>query len=76
LYICRQSYTSIPKIISRNCNYIFVFKVNDKVSIKRIISNHGLSSVLEPEMIGKYYYYATAKPLGFLLIDRSGYNEF
>ena len=81
-----QSYTSIPKIISRNCNYIFVFKVNDKVSIKRIISNHGLSSSISPETIEQYYYYATSKPLGFLLIDlktndencrfRSGYNEF
>jgi hypothetical protein len=60
--------------------------VNDKVSIKRIISNHGLSSSTNPETIEQYYYYATAKPLGFLIIDlktnedncrfRSGYNEF
>jgi Tfp pilus assembly ATPase PilU len=81
-----QSYTAVPKIISRNCNYIFVFKVNDKTSIKRIISNHGLSSIVEPDIIEKYYYYATNKPLGFLLIDlknsndnmrfRSGFNEF
>ena len=28
-----QNYTSVPKIISRNCNYIFCFKINDKTSI-------------------------------------------
>ena len=81
-----QSYTAVPKIISRNCNYIFVFRVNDKVSIKRIISNHGLSSETNPDIIEKYYYYATSIPLGFLLIDlkinddtkrfRSGYTDF
>lgn len=81
-----QSYTAVPKIISRNCNYIFVFKVGDKVSIKRIISNHGLSSAASAEQIEQYYYYAISKPLGFLLIDlktnddsrrfRSGFLEF
>ncbi len=25
-----QSYTSVPKIISRNCNYLFIFRLNDK----------------------------------------------
>ena len=42
-----QSYTSVPKIISRNCNYLFIFRLNDKVSIKRIISNHSLSGLGE-----------------------------
>jgi hypothetical protein len=81
-----QSYTAVPKIISRNCNYIFLFKVNDKTSIKRIISNHGLSSVISPEIIEQFYYYASNLPLGFLLIDlktndeskkfRSGFTHF
>ena len=81
-----QSYTSVPKIISRNCNYLFIFRLNDKVSIKRIISNHSLSGLVSAQEIEQYYYYATSKPLGFLLIDlktndencrfRSGYNEF
>jgi len=81
-----QSYTAVPKTISRNCNYIFVFKVNDKVSIKRIISNHGLSASISPDIIEEFYHYASNKPLGFLLIDlktldehkrfRSGFTEF
>lgn len=64
-----QSYTSVPKIISRNTNYIFLFRINDRVSIKRIIGNHGLSSYITPEQIEQYYYYCIKQPLGFLLID-------
>ena len=81
-----QNYTSVPKIISRNCNYIFCFKINDKVSIKRIISNHGLSDNYSPEQIERYYHYCIAQPLGFLSIDlktndsskvlRCGFTEF
>ncbi len=57
-----QSYTSVPKVISRNCNYIFILRVNDKISIKRIISNHGLSSSIEPKTMEQYYYYSTEEP--------------
>ena len=81
-----QSYTSIPKIISRNCNYLFIFRLNDKVSIKRIISNHSLSGLVSPEQIEQYYYYCIKQPLGFLLIDlkttddnkrfRCGFSDF
>lgn len=81
-----QSYTAVPKIISRNCNYIFLFRINDKYSIKRIISNHGLSSQISPETIEQFYYYSIEEPLSFLLIDlktnddklrfRKGFTEF
>lgn len=70
-----QEYTSVPKIISRNCNYIFCFKINDKISIKRMISNHGLSGYYTPEQIEKYYYYCISRPLGFLLIDLKTNDE-
>jgi len=81
-----QSYTAIPKIISRNCNYIMIFKINDKVSIKRIIDNHGLVNTYKPEQIERMYHYSTSMPLGFLTIDlktqdeskrlRSGFTSF
>jgi hypothetical protein len=84
-FMC-QSYTAVPKIISRNCNYIFLFRINDKYSIKRIIANHGLSAEVQPERIEEYYYYAIHDPLSFLLIDlktndekmrfRKGFTEF
>jgi len=70
-----QNYTSVPKVISRNCNYIFIFKINDKVSIKRIISNHSLSGLITPERIEQLYYYCVGQPLGFLLIDLKTLDE-
>ena len=85
-FFISQNYTSVSKIISRNCNYIFCFKINDKVSIKRIISNHGLSDNFTPQQIEHYYHYCISKPLGFLLIDlktndnskilRCGFTDF
>ena len=81
-----QSYTAVPKIISRNCNYIMVFKINDKISIKHIIKNHGLTNKYNVEQIEKMYHYSTSLPLGFLTIDlrtndedkrlRSGFTTF
>jgi hypothetical protein len=81
-----QNYTSIPKVISRNCNYILLFKINDKVSIKRIISNHSLSGLISSIDIENIYYECIKEPLSFLLIDlktndekkrfRCGFNRF
>jgi hypothetical protein len=70
-----QNYTSVPKVISRNCNYIFLFKINDKVSIKRIISNHSLSSLISPERIEQLYHYCISQPLGFMIIDLKTTDE-
>ena len=70
-----QNYTSVPKVISRNCNYIFVFKINDRISIKRIISNHSLSGLITPERIEQLYYFCVGQPLGFLLIDLKTLDE-
>ena len=46
-----------------------IFKINDKVSIKRIIDNHGLVNSYKPEQIERMYHYSTSMPLGFLTID-------
>lgn len=67
VFIC-QNYTSVPKVISRNCNYIFIFKINDKISIKRIISNHGLTQY-KPQEIENIYYDCISRPLEFMMID-------
>ena len=80
-----QSYTSVPKVISRNCNYIMIFKINAKISIKRILYNHGLTEQFNPEQLEHYYYCCINQPLGFLTIDlklmmikkriRCGFND-
>ena len=61
--------------MSRNCNYIMIFKINDKISIKRIIDNHGLTNSYKPEQIERFYHYSTSSPLGFLTIDLKTLDE-
>jgi len=63
-----QNYTSVPKIITRNINYLIVFKLNDNVSINTIIKNHNIIG-LEPDIFKKMYDRATHEKPNFLLID-------
>ena len=37
-----QDYKSISKIITRNCQYFILFKLNDNVSINNITRNHNI----------------------------------
>ncbi len=43
--VMSQNYTSIPKIISRNISYYFIFKLNDNTSINTIIKNHNIYNI-------------------------------
>jgi hypothetical protein len=63
-----QNYTSLPKIISRNCNYIFCFHMNDGFTIKHILKNHNAHDIPEDKFI-QMYRDATAEPLSFFTID-------
>jgi hypothetical protein len=40
-----QEYTSIPKVITRNIDYFILNKINDAISVNRIIKNHNLYGV-------------------------------
>ena len=59
-----QNYTSVPKIITRNINYLIIFKLNDNVSINTIIKNHNIIG-LEPDIFKKMY--DSLKPSGVLV---------
>ena len=63
-----QSYVSLPKIITRNCNYFFVFKQNDNVSINTIIKNHNVLGLTKEEF-KQVYDISTRKKGDFMLID-------
>lgn len=63
-----QSYISLPKIITRNCNYFWVFKQNDNVSINTIIKNHNVLG-LPKEDFKKIYDMSTKKKGNFMMID-------
>lgn len=68
VWLMSQNYTSVPKIITRNINYLIVFKLNDNVSINTIIKNHNIIG-LDADIFRKIYERATMVKPNFLLID-------
>lgn len=63
-----QNYTSIPKVITRNCHYFFILKLNDNTTINNIIRNHNIYDV-EKAKFRSMYDDATEEPLSFLMVD-------
>ena len=70
-FLMSQNYTEVPKTISRNINYFFIFKINDNVSINHIIRNHNLDEIPK-EVIKDAYKECTAEPRNFFTIDLKG----
>lgn len=68
VFLMAQNYVSVPKIITRNLNYLIIFKINDNVSINTIIKNHNVTQ-LSAEEFKDIYTRATAVKPNFLLID-------
>lgn len=68
VWLMSQNYTSVPKIITRNINYLIIFKLNDNVSINTIIKNHNIIG-LDADIFKKIYEKATLEKPNFLLID-------
>jgi len=69
-----QSYTAVPKIITRNLHYIIMFKLNDNISITNIIRNHNIHNV-DKDKFKELYMDATSEPRQFLMIDMKGGRE-
>lgn len=63
-----QNYTQIPKNISRNANYIIVFKLNDNTSINNIIKNHNIDDT-DKNLIKEAYKHSTNNKGNFFMID-------
>jgi len=68
VWLMAQEYTSIPKIITRNINYFILNKINDNVSVDRIIKNHNMYGA-DKDVIKKAYYLCIKEPLHFFLLD-------
>ncbi len=63
-----QNYTQLGKNISRNLNYIVLFKLTDTVTIRNILANHNIHGITK-EKLNKFYQYATTQKFNFLLLD-------
>ena len=68
VWLMAQNYVEVNKTIVRNLNYIIMFRLNDNVSIDRIIRNHNISDI-DASAIKQAYFKATQQPLDFFLID-------
>ena len=75
VWLMAQEYTSIPKIITRNINYFILNKINDNVSIDRIIKNLNVCGA-EKEVLKKAYYLSIKEPLDFVLLDLKSRSSF
>jgi hypothetical protein len=59
-----QEYTSIPKVITTNINHFVLNKMNDAISVDRIIKNHNLYGV-DKDIFKKAYYLCIKEPFNF-----------
>ena len=66
-----QNYTSVPKIITINCHYFIVFKLNDNATINNIIRNHNIDNLNKDDILDAFYY-STKEPFNFLMVDTRG----
>jgi len=73
-WLMAQSYTSVPKIITRNVNYIILFRINDNISINNILKNHNILNV-DKDLFKRAYILSTYEPLNFLLLDFKSRDE-
>jgi len=68
-----QSYTAVPKIITRNATHLFLFKLNDNHSLKTIVKNHNQLDLPDDDF-KELHRTITAEPRCFLMIDLKNRN--
>ena len=69
-----QNYTSVPKVITRNCQYFVLFRLNDNTTLNNIIRNHNIHDV-EKNLFKRVYDESTTDPLSFFMIDLKGKDK-
>ena len=73
-WLMAQNYSSVPKVIVRNIQYIIMFKLNDNISLNNIIRNHKISDV-DPSIIKSACNLCTQEPPNFFMIDLKTINK-
>jgi len=68
VYVVSQNYREIPKTISRNIHYFFIFKQNDNSTLNNIIRNHNVDN-LDSNYIKDFYADCVKDPMNFMMID-------
>lgn len=73
-FLMAQNYTSVGKLITRNCQYFIIFKLNDNTTINNIIRNHNIHNI-DKDVFKDIYVMCTAEPRNFFMIDLKGDKE-
>ena len=68
-----QNYTSVPKVISRNIHYFWLFHINDARSVETICKNHNAFNITQ-QQFKDLHRVITKEPRNFLMVDLRG-NE-
>ena len=66
-----QSYTAVPKIITRNAQYFMIFKLNDNITIQSILRNHNIHNI-NKEAFRDFYDHAIKNQFDFFTVDLKG----
>ena len=67
LVFITQSYFSVPKDIRLNATYYFIMKINNRIELKNIATDH--SADIDYNDFKKIYRECTKEPYSFLTID-------
>jgi hypothetical protein len=67
-FILAQNFTSIPKIVARNLQYIILFKIPEAYTLNHILKLYNKWDIPFEEL-KRMYNQATAQPLNFFLMD-------
>ena len=71
VYLNAQNYVDVPKTITRNCHYFFIFKQNDNTTINNILKNHNIDNVDKDDFKAMYQDAVNVKP-NFFMVDIKG----
>ncbi len=69
-----QSYTAVPKIITRNAQYFMIFKLNDNITIQSILRNHNIHNITK-DIFRNLYDDAVKEQFNFFMVDLKGPKE-
>lgn len=71
VYLNAQNYVDVPKTITRNIHYFFIFKQNDNATINNMLKNHNVDDVDKNDFKGMYHDATDEKP-NFFMVDIKG----
>ena len=74
VFILAQNFVSIPKVATRNLQYLILFKIPEAYTINRLLKLYNKWDVPE-DQLKEWYLQSTEKKLDFFMLDLKGGKE-